>query len=107
MGLSIFSKRKRPLHLGSYPMEKIKRVDETTTLIIDDEVQRTPARVNGFFRARFGDFGEKAQSGVKRFVIKSPLSAAIRNNIDQLVPIQDGDAAAEKAPIPNDPRKLS
>ncbi len=107
MGLSIFSKRKRPLHLGSYPMEKIKRVDETTTLIIDDEVQRTPARVNGFFRARFGDFGEKAQSGVKRFVIKSPLSAAMRHNIDQLVPIQGGEAAAEKAPIPNDPQKLS
>jgi|GEM_PF-3426469 len=43
MGLSLFSKRKRPLHLGAYPMEKIKRVEKTTTLIIDDEVKRTPA----------------------------------------------------------------
>ena len=55
MGLSLFSKRKRPLHLGAYPMEKIKRVEKTTTLIIDDEVKRTPARANGFIRARFGD----------------------------------------------------
>ena len=38
MGLSLFSKRKRPLHLGAYPMEKIKRVEKTTTLIIDDAV---------------------------------------------------------------------
>ena len=28
----------RPLHMGRYPMEKIKRVDEPTTLIIEDEV---------------------------------------------------------------------
>jgi reductive dehalogenase len=107
MGLSLFSKRKRPLHLGTYPMEKIKRVEKTTTLIIDDEVKRTPARANGFIRARFGDFGEKAQTEVKRFVVKSPVSAAMRRVIETMVPIQEGEVAPEKAPIPDDPKKLS
>ena len=49
--MNIFSRHKKPPHLGKYPMEKIKRVDKTTTLIIEDEIKRVPMRANGFFRA--------------------------------------------------------
>ncbi len=30
------------MHLGPYPLEKIKRVDQPTTLIIEKEVKRIP-----------------------------------------------------------------
>ena len=48
--LGIFSKRNRPLHMGRFPMEKIKRVDEPTTLITDN-IQRLPKRAGFFVRA--------------------------------------------------------
>ncbi len=105
--LPIFSRRKRPMHQGKYPMHKLKRVDEPTTLIIDDEVRRTPMRVNGFFRAAHGDFGERAATEVKRFIKKTPLSAAISNVGKNLIKAQDGEVAAEVAPISNDPRTLA
>lgn len=50
---------KRPLHLGLYPMEKIKRVEEPTTLILRDEIQRMPKRADLFTRALAGDLGDK------------------------------------------------
>jgi hypothetical protein len=43
------------MHMGKYPMEKIKRIDIPTTLITDN-VKRVPKRANFFIR---GDFGEK------------------------------------------------
>ena len=49
----------RPWHLGKYPMEKVKRVDQATTLIIPEEVVRVPARHNFFVRARAGDLGTR------------------------------------------------
>jgi hypothetical protein len=107
MGLSLFSRRKRPPHLGRYPMEKISRVDEPTTLIIDEEVQRTPMRINGFFRADFGDFGTKAQTERSRFVAKAPVARAMGRVMNALVPLQGGETATEKAPIPNDPAALA
>lgn len=105
--MQILSRRKRPVHLGKYPMEKIRRVDQPTTLIIEDEVRRTPLRVNGFFRAAHGDFGAKPQAEVKRFVKKAPISAAMDRVMRQLCQVQDGDVAPEKAPITNDPVKLA
>ena len=43
------------MHLGPYPLEKIKRVDQPTTLIIEEEVKRIPKRADGFERALLGD----------------------------------------------------
>jgi hypothetical protein len=51
----------RPLHMGRYPMETIKRVDEPTTLIIREEIQRVPKRGDFFMRAGAGDIGEAAK----------------------------------------------
>ena len=54
--MPFFWQRPRPMHLGRFPMEKIKRVKETTTKISDD-IPRIPKRAHFFQRARFGDVG--------------------------------------------------
>lgn len=108
-----FSRRKRPPQLGKYPMEKIKRVDKPTTLIIEEEIKRVPMRANGFFRADHGDFGKKQQearirtgsSTVKG--AKIPLNGAFGDNLRPLIPLQDGEVASEKAPVPNNPEILA
>jgi len=105
--MNLFSRRKRPVHLGGYPMEKIKRVEQPTTLIIDDEVQRTPMRVSGFFRAGAGDYGPKAKTEIRRFIQKAPISAAMDKVMKAIKPLQDGEVAPTKAQITNDPVRLS
>ncbi len=74
--MRIFSRKKRAPHLGKYPMEKIKRVEAPTTLITD-QVRRVPKRAGFFVRAYFGDLGKRPAEEVRRFITKSPLSAAI------------------------------
>ena len=71
--MRLFSRRKRPLHLGRYPMEKIKRVERPTTLITE-AVRRVPRRADFFVRAAHGDLGKKAREEIKRFITKSPLN---------------------------------
>ena len=98
--MRIFSSKKRPLHLGKYPMEKIKRVDRPTTLITDD-VKRVPKRAGFFVRAFYGDIGTRAGKEIKRFVTKQPLSAAIGRLHWKQVPMHKGEPWADKAPIPD------
>ena len=93
----------RPLHMGRYPMEKIKRVDEPTTLIIPEEVERVPVRAGGFPRAAHGDMGPKFQADVKVFAYKTPTAQAYVQQIGAMVAHQDGDAAAAPAPATTDP----
>lgn len=95
--------RRRPADIGRYPMEKIKRVPTTTTLIIDDEVPRVPKRANGFFRAAKGDFGDKAAREVVRFASKTPLAASTRAIIGAQQPHQDGPVSGTPAPGSDDP----
>ena len=78
----------RPLHLGRYPMERIKRVDEPTTLIIREEIQRMPKRAEMFARALAGDLGERPQRERNRFAVKHPLSFAMTPLIRNMVPMQ-------------------
>ena len=93
----------RPLHMGRYPMEKIKRVDEPTTLIIEDEVPRVPVRAGGFPRAANGDMGPKFLGDVKVFAWKTPHAQSYVRQIDAMVPHQDGDVAPEIDPDATDP----
>lgn len=88
-------RRRRPGEWGQYPMEKVKRVDTTTTLIIDEEVPRLPKRAGGFARARMGDFGEKASREVVRFAAKTPTGMALRVLQSALQPFQDGAVAPQ------------
>ncbi|MDJ0767353.1 MAG: reductive dehalogenase domain-containing protein [Ilumatobacter sp.] len=93
----------RPLHMGRQPMERIKRVDEPTTLIIADEVQRVPVRAGGFPRAAHGDLGPKFQNDVKVFAYKTPQAQTYIQQIDAMVPHQDGPVADAVAAGTKDP----
>ena len=93
----------RPLHLGRYPMERIKRVDEPTTLVVDDEVARVPVRAGGFPRAAHGDLGPKFQKDVKVFAFKTPSAQAYVRQIRAMVPFQDGPVAEERPVESDDP----
>ncbi|MGH8690029.1 MAG: Fe-S protein, partial [Burkholderiales bacterium] len=79
---------KRPLHMGRYAMEKIKRVEEPTTLVLRDEIQRMPKRADLFSRALAGDLGEKLSKERRRFAVKHPLAFAMTPLIRNMVPMQ-------------------
>jgi ferredoxin len=81
---------RRPLHLGRYEMERIKRVDEPTTLVLRDEIKRMPKRADLFSRALAGDLGEKPQKERRRFAVKHPLAFAMTPLIRNMVPLQGG-----------------
>ena len=102
-GLARLEGRHRPWHLGRYPMERITRVERPTTLIIDDEVQRVPARHNFFVRARAGDLGPRPQKEVARFIPKAPHGMASSEMLNRLVTLQHGAVAPERAPGLDDP----
>ena len=94
-GLGRLNGDHRPLHMGRYPMERIKRVDEPTTLIVEDEVPRVPVRAGGFPRAAHGDMGPKFQKDVKVFAFKTPQAQSYIRQIGAMVEYQDGDVAPE------------
>ena len=87
-GWEEFEAAKRPLHLGRYAMERIKRVDEPTTLVLRDEIKRMPKRADLFTRALAGDLGEKLVAERRRFAVKHPLAFAMTPIIRNLVPMQ-------------------
>ena len=89
--------------MGRYPMERIKRVDSPSTLIIEDEVPRVPVRAGGFPRAANGDMGPKFQGDVKVFAWKTPHAQSYVPQIDAMVPYQDGEVAPEVDPASRDP----
>jgi len=78
----------RPMHLGRYPMESLKRVPEPTTLIFRDDIIRNSKRADLFTRALAGDLGEKAKVQRTRFATKHPLAFAMTPLIRNMVPLQ-------------------
>jgi reductive dehalogenase len=98
-------RRRRPGAWGRYPMEKVKRVEEPTTLIIDDEVPRLPKRANGFYRGHKGDFGEKVQREFPRFAIKTPVGMALADLQIAHTPYQDGQIAPTAKAESGDPEQ--
>jgi ferredoxin len=92
-GLERWRQNKRPTHLSKFAMETVDRVDEPTTLIIEDEVPRVPKRASFFDRAVHGDLGKKSQAERTRFAFKHPLAAAMVRQIMAMVPHQDGPVA--------------
>jgi reductive dehalogenase len=79
---------RRPMHMGGYPMETIKRVDEPTTLIFRSEIKRISKRGNFFKRALAGDMGEKPKRERLRFAFKHPLALGMQPLIQHMVPLQ-------------------
>jgi hypothetical protein len=74
-------------------METVKRVDESTTLIIDEAVPRLPKRSNSFYRGHKGDFGEKVAREFGRFAIKTPVGMALADMQIAHTPFQNGQVA--------------
>ncbi len=99
------AERRRPGEWGRYPMEKVKRVEQTTTLIIDDEVPRVPKRSNGFYRGKKGDFGDKVAREFGRFAIKTPAGAALAGLQIAQTPFQEGAPAPAVDPQSLDPER--
>jgi reductive dehalogenase len=79
---------KRPLHLGRYPMERIARVNEPTTLVMRDRIKRVPKRGDFFYRAAAGDLGAKAKEEMTRFPMKHPYALGMAPLIRAMVPLQ-------------------
>jgi len=99
------ARQRRPGEWGRYPMEKVRRVEETTTFIIDDEVPRLPKRVNGFYRGHKGDFGPKAKAEFWRFATKTPVGEAMVKIQAAQMPHQDGPVAKTVDPGSLDPQR--
>jgi len=93
--------------LDPYPVEILKRVDRPTNLVKDDEVPRLDERESGFNRALRGDFGPYLSKERHRFVAKHPLSGALVQMQFTLSEIVDGIVAANKAPLPDDPKLIA
>ncbi|MBT5432843.1 MAG: hypothetical protein HOK83_04200 [Rhodospirillaceae bacterium] len=97
-GLEKLKHSLRPTHLSRYPMERIRRVKEPTTLIREDEVPRVPSRAGFFSRAAHGDLGDKAKREVPRFAGKHPFAEAMEVLMEAQLPLQDGATAPRNAP---------
>jgi len=97
--------RRRPSHMSRYPMERIARTAEPTTLILDDEVPRISKRAAFFERGLRGDLGERTAKERTRFSVKHPFTFAMRQMQAAMVPTQDGEVAAICAPGTNDPKR--
>jgi reductive dehalogenase len=95
--------RHRPWHLGRYPMERVKRVDEPTTRVVPDRIQRPAARQNFFVRARAGDLGPRPQREVARFIPKAPHGRATEAMLTRLAELHGGDHAPDRASGTDDP----
>ncbi|NQV55193.1 MAG: Fe-S protein [Rhodospirillales bacterium] len=103
-GVSGFERRrrkKRPSHLGPYPVETLKRIDRPTTHIFEDEVPRVPSRANMYVRTALGDLSEKASREAGRWSQKHPVAQGIVRPMWALKPMQDGQTAP-KAAQPSD-----
>ena len=96
-GAERWRRRRRPSHLGPYPVETVKRVDRITTEIFDDEVPRIPSRANMYVRTALGDLSEKAAREAARWSQKHPVSQGIVRPMWALKPLQDGQTVSERA----------
>jgi ferredoxin len=96
-GLERRRRRKRPSHLGPYPVESLKRVDKPTTEIFEDEVPRVPSRANFYVRTALGDLSEKAQGQAARWSQKHPVAQGIVRPAWAIKPLQDGQTTSQLA----------
>jgi reductive dehalogenase len=97
-GLERWRRRRRPSHLGAYPVETLKRVKRLTTEVFDDEVPRVPSRTNMYVRTAFGDLSKKAQNEADRWSQKHPVSQGIVRPSWAIKALQDGQTSSETAP---------
>ncbi|MFC2072020.1 reductive dehalogenase [Chloroflexota bacterium] len=92
--------------LGPFPIHRIKKVNEPTTLVTDN-IQRVDARENAFRKAIRGDYGPAIQREAPRSQTKYPLSATLTEMRQFVGAIEPNEVAEEIAPIPEDPAVLT
>jgi len=88
--------------LGSYPLERLRKVDKPTTHI-GTNIQRVSERQAGFIKAAWGDYGPRLKAEVDRFVEKEPLSAALAQITSDLSGLVPSEVYPRLAPIPKGP----
>lgn len=97
-GLERWRRKRRPSHLGPYPVEDLKRVDRPTTVIFDDEVPRVPSRANFYVRTALGDLSDKALRESNRWSQKQPVAQGIVRPMWGVKVLQEGQTADSSAP---------
>ncbi len=93
--------------LDPFPMHKIRRVERPTNFIDDTKIERRNESEHGFNRALRGDYGVFLKAQRARMVGKSPLSGASQEMCKLLSTHPEAPPAAERAPLPDDPAKVS
>ncbi|MBW2138869.1 MAG: hypothetical protein JRH06_15130, partial [Deltaproteobacteria bacterium] len=93
--------------LDPYPVHVLKRVDQPTVMIREEEVQRVDGRNSGFNRAFRGEFGPYLQKERPRIVKKHPLSAAMSWMQAHLSTMGENLVEANSAPLPDDPALIT
>ncbi|MBI4967960.1 MAG: Fe-S protein [Rhodospirillales bacterium] len=102
-GIERWRRRRRPSHLGPYPVERLTRRDTPTTVIFDEEVRRVPARAMFYVRAERGDMGPRAVKERGRWAYKHPLAQGILRLMWAMKPHQGGVPANAREPGSDDP----
>lgn len=97
-GLERWRRARRASHLGTYPLETLKRVEQPTTLIFDEEIPRVPQRALFYNRAEFGDLGDRMVKERWRWAYKHPFAGGILSVLRAMVPHQDGEIATSMSP---------
>lgn len=88
-----------------YPVETLKRVDQTTSFIDEERIPRVPKSSEFFLRAAFGDLGKGPQEASKDgfSVAKAPLASALRLALNVYSLLQRGEPEKIKAAGNDDP----
>ncbi len=92
-----------------YPVEKLKRRDDPTSLVDAERIPRLPKRVDFFERSFIGDLGKGPRDlSIDGYVVfKNPLSGALVQILNTLVIHQKGEHAQDKVAGYDDPKRNS
>ena len=93
----------------TFPVNRLKRVERPTTIIDDGKVRRVKQSDSGFNKASKGDYGPSLQKGrdSNHSVAPYPLEGAQLRMTGMMKSMVDGIVATQKAPVPENPQKLS
>lgn len=94
--------------IGPYPTQLLKRVERPTNRI-PGPIRRVDQRDNVFARSFLGEYGDEIKREFLRLTVRYPIGASLvdlQNHIN-LYGKRKNKVAANKAPIPTDPRVVS
>ena len=92
--------------LGPYPLEKLPRVNQITSQVLDENLRPVQAdhELSKCMRNVYGEaIGEKART----MTLRNPLCEAIFATVPYIASFPENPVAEEKAPLPDDPHLIS